>query len=160
MPPSKYHTSSQYELRRMSPEERFWLKVEKTETCWIWHGGHKSNGYGQFKASTHTRQQRAHRYIYELTYGPIPCELQIDHICRVKACVRPNHLRVATPSQNSRNRPSTDAKQKRLQEGICLYGHNLSLYWNDQYQRCWQCHRDRSRKSMTKKRRRLGIPER
>lgn len=81
-------------------EERFWAKVEKTDTCWLWTAALFRNGYGQFRLpETHVL---AHRFAYELERGPIPEGLHLDHLCRVKACVRADHLEPVTPGENVR----------------------------------------------------------
>lgn len=81
--------------------ERFWAKVERGEGCWLWSAS-KSNGYGLFMTYDR-RKNMAHRLAYELTIGPIPDGHQIDHICHNRACVNPDHLRLATNKQNNEN---------------------------------------------------------
>lgn len=71
--------------------ERFWSKVEKTDTCWLWRGCVGGNGYGQFSV-THRKNVGAHRFAYELLVGPIPEGLSLDHLCRVIICVNSSHL--------------------------------------------------------------------
>lgn len=84
-------------------EERFWSKVDKSGDCWLWTAGTRTrNGYGQF--AVHRRPVFAHRFAVELTQGPIPPGMVVDHICHVKLCVRPAHLRVVTNKQNGENR--------------------------------------------------------
>ena len=89
-------------LPRRTPEaERFWSKVNKTDTCWLWIGAIDHGGYGTFGASAgHSR--RAHRWAYEAANGPIPEGLHIDHLCRVRNCVNPDHLEVVTLAENTR----------------------------------------------------------
>lgn len=79
-------------------EARFWAKVEKTDTCWLWTGCVLRNGYGQ--AWDGTGRDYAHRISYELANGPIPDGLQIDHLCRVRHCVNPAHLEAVTMPTN------------------------------------------------------------
>ena len=82
--------------------ERFFRKIRKQpgRGHWIWTGG-KSNGYGLF--SRHFKDMiGAHRWSYEYHYGPIPAGLTIDHLCRVKTCVRPDHLEAVTLAENIR----------------------------------------------------------
>lgn len=69
--------------------DRFWSKVDKTATCWLWTRG-KSDGYGVFHIKRIPRG--AHRVAYELLVGPIPEGLELDHRCRNRACVNPAHL--------------------------------------------------------------------
>lgn len=83
-------------------EERFWVKVEKTSSCWIWTGSRNGRGYGLFGASSGGAPVRAHRFSYELRFGPIPEGMQLDHLCEVKACVNPDHLEPVTNEENSR----------------------------------------------------------
>lgn len=83
-------------------EERFWSKVEKTDTCWNWIAAKNQYGYGMF-AITKKDLHLAHRFAYMLTFGGIPAGMQLDHICRNRACLRVDHLRVVTPGQNCQN---------------------------------------------------------
>lgn len=89
---------------RRTPVERFWSKVDKTQTCWLWTGTATPKGYGQF--APHRVHVYAHRYAYELMVGPIPEGLTIDHVaergCRSRRCVNPAHLEVVTRGENTR----------------------------------------------------------
>lgn len=86
-----------------SDSERFWNHVDKTSDCWIWKGP-VSSGYG--KLSIKGKSILAHRWSYEEVYGPIPDGLQIDHLCGVSRCVKPNHLEAVTPKLNNDRRRS------------------------------------------------------
>jgi hypothetical protein len=68
--------------------------------CWIWQRSRNSKGYGVKWDPRHRRLDLAHRLYYERAYGPIAEGLQIDHLCTVKACVRPSHLEAVSQSQN------------------------------------------------------------
>jgi hypothetical protein len=82
------------------PVERFWEKVEKTDSCWLWTAGtFKSGGYGQHWADG--KPVRAHRFAYELMVGPIPDGMVLCHHCDVPACVRPDHMFIGTRHENS-----------------------------------------------------------
>ncbi len=81
-------------------EARFWSHVEKAETCWLWTSTITGNGYGHY--SIKRVKVGAHRFAYELMVGPIPQGLTIDHLCRVKACVNPDHLEPVTQAENNR----------------------------------------------------------
>jgi hypothetical protein len=94
-------------MRKRSPEERFWAKVDKTETCWLWTGAiTKRTGYGAFgmQLGSVNRWHNVlpHRFAYELLIGPIPEGLVIDHLCFVRRCVRPDHLEPVTATENIR----------------------------------------------------------
>ena len=77
-----------------SIEEQFWARVEKTDTCWLWRGSIKPNGYGRLDG------EYAHRLSYKLAFGTITEGLQLDHLCRVRHCVRPDHLEPVTLQVN------------------------------------------------------------
>lgn len=66
----------------------------------LWTGTLHHSGYGQFKI--HGRIVAAHRMSYELRVGPIPPELVLDHLCRVRHCVAPLHLEAVTNAENIR----------------------------------------------------------
>ena len=76
----------------------FWEKVDTTGNCWLWTGRKNSRGYGQ----TGGPEQMAHRTAYVLVVGPIPDGLELDHLCRVRACVKPSHLEPVTHAENCR----------------------------------------------------------
>ena len=81
--------------------ERFWSKVDVSapNECWEWTAGRNSTGYGTFRIGRDMRG--AHRVAYELSVGPIPEGLQIDHLCRNVTCVNPAHLEPVTQRENS-----------------------------------------------------------
>lgn len=82
---------------------RFWAKVNKTETCWLWTSQLRG-GYGLF--SLNGRPVSAHRLSYKMTYGEIPDGLLIRHSneCVSKACVNPDHLLTGTQYDNMQDR--------------------------------------------------------
>lgn len=77
-----------------------------TETgCYLWIGSVGKKGYGQFglgNDGSRNRVVRAHRFSYELKYGPVPIGLELDHNCRVRSCVNPDHLEPVTHVENLR----------------------------------------------------------
>lgn len=83
-------------------EERFWSKVQRGSSCWEWNACKLQSGYGSFKWNGRARP--AHVVSYEITHGPVPKGMILDHICRVRSCVRPSHLRPVTDKQNGENR--------------------------------------------------------
>lgn len=110
--------------KRKPLAERFWPKVEKTETCWIWRGSRQSNGYGQINpGGDGLAPLRAHRVAYELVRGPIPDGLILDHLCRNPACVNPDHLEPVTYRENAMRGVSPKLVSHRT--GICRRGHAM-----------------------------------
>ena len=123
----------------MTSEERFWSKVRKNDTCWTWSAYRNPDGYGQCWFQGQMRL--AHRVSFFLTYGrwPIP---QTDHLCKVKECVRPDHLDEVTARQNNLRTHGTDTHCKhghlRSPENTIRVGKNSSC--------CRECHREVSRR--------------
>ncbi len=92
----------------MDTKERFLAKVTigQNSGCWIWTASIGQEGYGRFGIkSLETGKFRiieAHRVSYELFIGPILNGLELDHLCRVRACVNPAHLEPVTHKENCR----------------------------------------------------------
>ncbi len=98
----------------MDPLARFEAKLDRRDDgCWIWKASCYRNGYGQFYYEG--RLQPAHRVSWQLYRGPIPESLTIDHLCRTKLCMNPEHLEPVTMRVNSqRGKGSTT---------VCAQGH-------------------------------------
>ena len=85
--------------------ERLAARTERRGDCLVLTSSILSNGYGSIRADAPSRKNlKAHRVAYELKYGAIPDGLVIDHMCRNRSCVNPEHLRPVTKKQNSENR--------------------------------------------------------
>lgn len=76
--------------------------------CWLWNRRLDLNGYGRM--SYDGRYGLAHRVAYQILVGPIPPGMHIDHRCRVRSCVNPEHLRPVTPRENYLNSDSFAAR--------------------------------------------------
>lgn len=76
-------------------EERFFERVQEPfdvqNDCWMWTGSKTGNGYGQVWLNT-KEKEAAHRVAYKMFVGPIPEGFHVDHLCRNRLCVRPDHL--------------------------------------------------------------------
>lgn len=103
--------------------ERFWSKVEKTSSCWLWIGACNSHGYGHL--GIEGRTVPAHRMAYELLVGPIPNSLTLDHLCRNRPCVNPAHLEPVSIQVNVLRGVGISASHAR--KNHCKRGHVFDL---------------------------------
>ncbi len=106
-------------------EPRFWAKVKKTDSCWLWTANKIGKGYGLFWVGPTMKDFTvAHRFAYELLVGPIPEGLTLDHLCKVKHCVNPAHLEPVTNRENVLRSDGITALSAR--QTHCKYGHPFS----------------------------------
>ena len=133
---------------KISAEIRFWKKVKKTDTCWIWIGAKSEQGYGRFIAQS-GRVLQAHRFAYELMNGVIPEGMELDHLCKNPSCVNPSHLEVVTHAENIVRSMAGKVNNPQTIKTHCPSGHpydELNTYLNKQGKReCRICHRERNR---------------
>lgn len=109
--------------------DRFAEKIALTDTgCIEWIAGTAGEGYGYFYAGRTTTDETgrvyAHRWSYEYHVGAIPSGLQIDHLCRNKACVNPDHLEAVSSEENLR-RSDGNAKKTHCPAGHPYAGDNV-----------------------------------
>ena len=122
--------------------------VPVTESgCWIWMGSINPKGYGQFNFNSPGSQSRAHRIAFEHFKQIIPLGLQLDHLCRVRCCVNPNHLEIVTNQENVLSGHGVTAKN--AQKTHCPRGHeyttaNICKSLSG-HRRCRMCDRARKR---------------
>lgn len=129
--------------------KRFWDKVEKTESCWVWFGA-KTGGYGQIKFGD--RIHYAHRISYMLATGAFP-KYMIDHLCRNPACVNPKHMEDVTNMTNSLRGISPAAQNAR--KVVCKHGHpfdkeNTYIGTNGRFRTCRLCSKLRAERRRQK----------
>jgi hypothetical protein len=85
--------------------------IEDAAGCWIWQGRIDYKGYGR------RGDDLAHRLSYQQHVGPIPAGLQLDHLCRVRACVNPTHLEPVTNAENQRRSPLVNSAKTHCPKG-------------------------------------------
>jgi hypothetical protein len=87
------------EIIDVATAARFWSRVDQrsSDECWPWLAG-KAKGYGTF--SIGGRSHPAHTISYQQIIGPVPIGLQLDHLCRNRGCVNPQHLEPVTRKEN------------------------------------------------------------
>lgn len=145
-----------------SEADRFWAKVDKTGPppthrpalgpCWLWTAGLR-NGYGAFGMGSRTdgsrRKVYAHRQAWEWANGPIPADRELDHLCRVPRCVRPDHLEPVPHGINlKRGTGPAILAQRQRSKTRCPQGHpydEANTYWYQGERQCRECMRQRSR---------------
>ncbi len=128
------------------PIDRFWSKVNKTETCWLWNGA-LTNGYGFF--SVKLKNYRAHRWYYEYLNGKINSSKRIlCHKCDIRHCVNPDHLFLGSYKDNThdainKGRLILPKPWSHCSRGHKLSGDNLRIYHykNKTCRACVLCNR-------------------
>lgn len=96
--------------------ERFWQKLDRQGSCWLWNGSRNADGYGRLKQQA--KWVRAHRFAYRLVHGPLPDGLLVCHRCDVRNCCNPDHLFLGTSRDN--NRDMIEKGRARFQGAVGL----------------------------------------
>lgn len=140
-------------MRKVQPiSERFWSKVDASGECWEWLAGKDIHGYGKFGPRPGT-SVGAHRMAYYLMVGDIPEGMQLDHLCRNRACVNPAHLEPVSPRTNYLRGVGPVAVNHAKE--VCDSGHPFTVentYIRPNGNRmCRECHRAANREFARRK---------
>lgn len=140
--------------RPLDPEQRFWSKVDRNGPipdyaphlgqCWLWTANRWSDGYGVFHIKKDGRKTTigAHIWSYRSSIGPFTDGLTLDHLCRVRHCVRPSHLEPVSSRENILRGTSWSAINARLTN--CRRGHpfdDANTYVDGTSRVCRECRR-------------------
>lgn len=132
--------------------DRFWAKVEKTDSCWLWRGFIDKAGYGRIReGGRETPVLYAHRVSLELAGRPVPPGREADHLCNVRHCVNPAHLEAVTASENiQRSYERGRAGAGPMRRTHCSQGHERAKHSyyrksNGKLVHCRVCRRERRR---------------
>jgi hypothetical protein len=134
-------------------------KVTEGDGCWLWSGAHfQTTGYALFNVKCDDSKWRptvAHRAAWRIYVGPIPEGLQLDHLCRNRACVNPGHLEPVSQAVNIRR--GEGASALNAVKTHCPQGHEYTpentyrkpgTEWRD----CRECMRERDRRRAASRR--------
>lgn len=115
--------------------------------CWLWQGSLSHNGYAD-RISAYGKRWRPTHFALFMKGLDVPSGMEVDHLCRTKSCVRPDHLEIVTRSENERR------KHLALEQGFCRNGHAKTpenLYTARGRRECRQCRREARSRSSRKK---------
>lgn len=132
---------NQQDCQSIVGSERWVSKVDTSGDCHLWVASKKPAGYGQITFKD--RPRYAHRVAWIAKNGEVPEGAELDHICRNRGCVNPDHLRAVSHMENMQNQPGFN---------VCKRGHDMSdnalVYYRENGSRkrmCRECNRLRSK---------------
>lgn len=134
-----------YRLNRAEEARLMRLIRVNTDTgCWEWRGRLNSNGYAWAQRGPGYSPRVVHRILWEHTHnGPVPAGMQLDHLCRVRNCVNPEHFEVVTPSENTKRQDHANRRKTHCKKGH-EYTDDNTRVTKDGKRVCRACDRARS----------------
>lgn len=146
--------------KRKTSVERFEEKYfpEPNTGCWLWTGAINGSGYGQLFMNG--RLMQAHEFSYSMKNGPVADGLELDHLCRTRLCVNPDHVEPVSHHENMLRRAATVTH--------CKYGHPYvegSFFLKKRKnrpgiaRRCKQCHNRMEREKRARDRLAAAQPQ-
>jgi hypothetical protein len=122
------------------------LYVVQADGCWLWQGAIDWVGYGE--VWWRGKRHRAHRAVYQELRHTLQDGTELDHVCRVKRCVNPDHLEIVTHAENLRRHYAASVV-------ACPKGHlydEANIYRDHGKRRCRECMREQQRRRRTRNR--------
>lgn len=127
----------------IDPIKAFEARVERVpfSGCWLWTGALNKDGYAHLCVKRNSTRVLAHRFSFQKFVGPIPEELEIDHLCRNRCCVNPHHLEAVSHKENVRRAYGPTCRK---------FGHELSQIKGQRL--CLICRRESMRRNYAERR--------
>lgn len=131
-----------------------------TDDCWLFAGMINAYGYGRLWDPELKVSNTAHRVLYKMWVGEIPEGYHVDHLCRVRRCINPDHLEPVTIRDNLLRGNGAGARNKAKR--FCKYGHefagdNVQYLKEGRLRICIACRRTKDRRKYWKKQQALPI---
>jgi len=139
---SRHRDPNHCEVFHAAPHDRFWKFVRVSKAgCYEWLGSVSPQGYARISVAG--RPELAHRWVYETFVEIIPKGMVVDHLCRNRKCVNPEHLQIATHRENMLCGTGMAARNKNKTH--CVRGHAFDSVNKNGHRFCRKCARIRAK---------------
>ncbi|TFH66582.1 MAG: HNH endonuclease [Gemmatimonadales bacterium] len=146
-------------VKRLPVLVRLMRRIEIQEDgCWVWIGSRTRTGYGMMNYGGKGHNRLTHRVSYEIFKGEIPEDLELDHLCRTRACANPDHLEAVTPKVNrdrGQSIPAINAQKTHCKSGHLLSGENLYIIPSTGSRVCLICKKSLAKRAYLRDRDRI-----